>query len=268
MREGADERLLAQVGAESLSRLAGSCVGLVGAGTVGGSFSAHAAMLGMGQIIVDAGRIEAPNLGAQALPDASVGDDKARIRGWQAKLLNSDCRVEPLEARVEDLGLARLAGADLLVSPLDSRRSRLCVNEVSRRLEIPMLDLAVGNAEQGLLASVALYDPRGGERLLRVQDEHCGSRRGEPRGAPPWVCELEGRLAPGDAADAGVVVPRGDHRRLRDAVGDRGALRTRRGAVGADADREGASPEAAARHARGFAFVRPRSRLLSPAARG
>jgi molybdopterin/thiamine biosynthesis adenylyltransferase len=191
MREGADERLLAQVGAESLSRLAGSCVGLVGAGTVGGSFSAHAAMLGIGQIIVDAGRIEAPNLGAQAFPDASVGDGKARIRGWQAKLLNSDCRVEPLEARVEDLGLARLAGADLLVSALDSRRSRLWVNEVSRRFEIPMLDLAVGNAEQGLLASVALYDPRvAGSACfacrMSTADLAAVSREGRPPGCASW----------------------------------------------------------------------------------
>lgn len=160
MREGAHDRLRAQVGAEAYSQLVGSSLALVGAGTLGGSFSAHAAMLGIRQTIVDAGRVEPANLGAQGLPDACVGDGKAQVRGWQSKLMNSDCEVDAIEARIEDLGLARLDGSDLLVSPLDSRRSRLWVNDLSLRLGIPLLDLAVGNAEQGLIGSVAYYDPR------------------------------------------------------------------------------------------------------------
>jgi len=191
MRDGAYERLRAQVGAEAYSRIAASSLALVGAGTVGASFSSHAAMLGIHQTIVDAGRVEPANLGAQLFPDACVGDGKAQVRGWLAKLVNSDCGVDAIEARIEDLGLARLDGSDLLVSPLDSRRSRLWVNDLSLRLRIPMLDLAVGNAEQGLIGSVAYYDPR-------VEGSACFacrmtptevavvSREGRPRGCPSW----------------------------------------------------------------------------------
>jgi hypothetical protein len=145
----------------------------------------------MHQTIVDAGRVEPANLGAQALPDACVGDGKAQVRGWQSKLINRDCEVDAIEARIEDLGLGRLAGSDLLVSPLDSRRSRLWVNDLSLRLRIPMLDLAVGNSEQGLIASVAYYDPR----IEGSACFACGmspaelaavSREGRPPGCPSW----------------------------------------------------------------------------------
>jgi molybdopterin/thiamine biosynthesis adenylyltransferase len=191
VRDGAEVRLLDQIGAEAFSRLTGSSLALIGGGTLGGGFSAHVAMLGVRQIIIDAGRVEPANLGAQALPDACVGDAKAQVRGWQAKLLNSDCEVDAIEARIEDVGLARLAGVDLLVAPLDSRRSRLWVNDLSRRLEIPMLDLAVGNAQQGLIASVAYYDPRiegSACYACRMTPAELAvvSREGRPAGCPSW----------------------------------------------------------------------------------
>ncbi len=159
MRDGADARLIAQLGEEACRRMATSKMALIGAGTVGGAVSTHAAMLGIPHVIVDPGRVEPHSLGSQLFPEIARGDAKSEVRGWLAKLLNSESRVEPLAARIEDLGLARLADARLLVSALDSRRSRLRVSLLSQRLRRPFLDLAVGNADQGLLGTVALYDP-------------------------------------------------------------------------------------------------------------
>ncbi len=64
MREGADARLVEQFGADACRRLGDSWLAVIGAGTLGGAFSAHAAMLGVRHRIVDVARIEPQNLGA------------------------------------------------------------------------------------------------------------------------------------------------------------------------------------------------------------
>lgn len=159
MRE-ADARLMGHFGEDGFRRLRSGRIAVVGSGTVGGAFSTHAAMLGIPQTIVDPDRISASNLGTQIFPRICVGDFKADVRAWLSMLWNDEARVEALPVPVEDLGFARLADASLLVSALDSRRSRLWLNLLSQRLRLPMLDLATGNEQQGPIATVALYQPK------------------------------------------------------------------------------------------------------------
>ncbi|MEN8185261.1 MAG: ThiF family adenylyltransferase [Myxococcota bacterium] len=214
MREGAETRLLAQFGAADLRRLAEATLAIVGLGTVGGGLSLHAALLGVRQLLVDCGLIDVENLGSQSFPDISVGDPKVFVRAWQARLLNGDCPVEPIHARVEDLGFARLADADLLVSSLDSRRSRLAVNELSLSWKIPMLDLAVAEAGQGLLGSVALYHP-GVEGSacyacrMEMQAFAAASREGRPAGCPSWRARSAPVTAPTLASSALAAITSG-----------------------------------------------------------
>ena len=191
MIAGADERLAATLGREALERLHASTAAIVGVGLLGGRISQDLALLGVGQILVDPGRVEPANLGNQALPAAALGEPKVAARARQIELLAPDCRVEAIAARVEALGLARLAGVDLLVAGLDSRASRVRVNDISLRLAIPWVDCAVDGSGRELLGSVALYDPRVPDSpcyLCRLDGAALAAlaREGRGSGCPSW----------------------------------------------------------------------------------
>jgi molybdopterin/thiamine biosynthesis adenylyltransferase len=191
MADALRARHVARLGAEDCARLAASSIALCGAGTLGAPLGQVAAMLGIGQRIVDAGEVEPANVGSQSLPAATVGLAKADVRAWQAKLLDPQCRVEALPQRVEELGFGRLRDVDVLVSCLDSRRSRVHLNERSQAFGQPLLDVAVDGSGQQLLGSVACYDPRRGDGacyLCHHSPESFAALAGEgrPAGCPSW----------------------------------------------------------------------------------
>jgi molybdopterin/thiamine biosynthesis adenylyltransferase len=153
---------------EALATLRSEVVAVVGVGTLGGAILPHFAMVGVSALVVDHDSVEARNLANQHFSAVTdLGEPKAAVRARQARALNPELAIEALSARVEELGFARLAGASLIVSTVDSFTSRVRLNEIAVRLGIPLLDLAVDGSGERELGLVTVYDPaRGGPCLL------------------------------------------------------------------------------------------------------
>jgi molybdopterin/thiamine biosynthesis adenylyltransferase len=117
-------------------------------------------MLGTRVCIVDCGQVEAANLGNQSFSAGSIGHWKSEVRARQIREINPDADVRVFTARVEDLGLAAFASSDVILTGLDSWRSRLHVNELSQRLGIPWIDAALDGSGQRAFGRVAVFDPR------------------------------------------------------------------------------------------------------------
>ena len=145
--------------AEALQRLQGSRVAIVGAGVLGGTVIYHLGLLGVPMVIIDCDRVEPENLGNAGFDVASVGMWKSVARARQVRAMNPECAVQPVNARIEDLGMATFGDCDLIVGGLDSRRARVRLNEISR-LGLPYIDAAIDGSGQALFGTVSVFDPR------------------------------------------------------------------------------------------------------------
>ncbi len=161
-RAGADVRLLdnPQLGSERLARLRDACAAVIGLGVLGGPLAWHLGALGVPQVLVDCDHVSVPNLGNQLWPAAALGQPKSAARAAQIAAMNPAAPVWPLAARIEDLGLAHLAGMRALATGLDGRAARLRVAEMSNRLRLPWVDSAVDGTGRSLRGTVTFYDPR------------------------------------------------------------------------------------------------------------
>ncbi len=193
----ADARLAGSPGldAEALAVLRGSAVAVIGLGALGGPLAMHLALLGVALILVDPDVVALANLGNQLWPAASVGETKSTARAKQLAALNPQCPIVPVAARIEDLGLAALAGVRLLLTGLDGRAARLRVAELSLRLGIPWIDAAVDGSGRALRGTVTVFDPRAPEAAcygcrLDAGDLGLIAREGRGPGCPSWRREL------------------------------------------------------------------------------
>ena len=144
----------------------GRTVVIIGAGgNIGSSLVPHIGkMTGVSRVtLVDQDIYEARNLGAQMIGAGDVGRPKASVQARTLRRMRPDMHVEAVVAPVEvvPLGLLR---ADVILSCLDSRRSRQEVNRVSLRLGVPMIDAGVDGEK--LLARVSGYMPGAGHACL------------------------------------------------------------------------------------------------------
>lgn len=162
MRERDQQRLIASpgLGVDELRRLQSSFVAIVGMGVLGGQLAFHLALLGVGLILVDSGRVEAVNLGNQGFRIEALGEMKAVARARDLIQLNPDCFLRTLNARIEDVGAGALAAVDLIACGLDTRTSRVRVSALASMLRRPWVNAAVDGSGRWLRGTVALYDPR------------------------------------------------------------------------------------------------------------
>ena len=191
MIDGTQARLVASVGRSELERLQASTVAVVGAGLLGGTVIHHLALLGVGMVVVDCGYVEPENLGNQGFGVDLLGEWKSQARARQVAALNPECALRAWNGPVEALGLAALAGVDLLIAGLDGRAARVRVNEISQRLGIPFVDAAVDGSGERLLGTVTVYDPRSPEAACylcryRAEDLAAIAREGRGPGCPSW----------------------------------------------------------------------------------
>ncbi len=193
MLDGAAARLIGSpgLGRDELAALQGTHVAVIGAGLLGGQLVQHLAMLGVGQVIVDCGRVDIANLGNQGFPVASLGVPKSIARARQVAALNPDCHVRALSCRIEDLGLAALAGVDLIATGLDSRAARMRVNEISWALGTRWVDAAVDGSGRWLRGTITMYDPRRDDSPCYVcRLDAAGvaaiAKEGRPHACPSW----------------------------------------------------------------------------------
>jgi len=189
----ADERLAASPDLDrwALTRLQAAEVAVVGVGMLGGAAALHLALLGVKLVLIDAGTVEDVNLGNQMLPATGLGEPKSVVRARQIAELNPECRARAIARRIEDIGLAALRGAGLLVSGLDGRAGRTRVNEIASLLGIPWVDMAVDGSGRSLRGTITCYDPRRPDSpcyLCSYGARDLGAifAEGRPTGCPSW----------------------------------------------------------------------------------
>jgi molybdopterin/thiamine biosynthesis adenylyltransferase len=139
---------------------------LIGAGgNIGSHLVPHLGrMPGIDRImLVDRDIYEGRNLVSQDIIVSDIGKPKSQVQARRLHKINPDLRVTPVVGSVEDLPLAHLR-ADVILTALDSRRSRQCVNEVAWRLSVPWCDSGVRTEE--LLARVVTYMPGNDEPCM------------------------------------------------------------------------------------------------------
>jgi len=200
------------LGADALALLRGSAVAVIGLGALGGPVGMHLALLGVALVLVDPDLVAMANLGNQLWPAASVGEEKSVARARQLAALNPECPTASVTARIEDLGLAALAGVDLLLTGLDGRAARMRVAEVSLRLGIPWVDAAVDGSGRALRGTVTVFDPRTPASAcygcrLDAADLGAIAKEGRGPGCPSWRRETRTLTPPTLQASAfgGVV---------------------------------------------------------------
>ncbi len=127
-------------------------------GAIGSNLVPHLArMPALGRLtLIDRDRYEARNVANQAVTDSAVGRMKALVQAHVARTINPRLAVTAVCEDVEHVPLGRLR-ADLILSCLDSRRSRQYVNQAALRLGVPWLDAGV--LADGHLARIDLYRP-------------------------------------------------------------------------------------------------------------
>ncbi len=107
-------------------------------------------------LLVDRDTYEKRNLASQDIFPGDIGKAKARVQARRLRRINPDLHVVPVVGAVEDLPLAQLR-ADVILTALDSRKSRQIVNEIAWRLNVPWCDSGIRS--EGLLARTIVYMP-------------------------------------------------------------------------------------------------------------
>lgn len=106
--------------------------------------------------LIDPDRYEPDNLRGQDIAGTDVGEPKVIAQARRLRSINGAIAITPIHESVEHVPLGKLR-ANFIVACLDSRKSRLVVNQAAWRLGVPWIDAGV-NAT-GLLARVQVFMP-------------------------------------------------------------------------------------------------------------
>jgi molybdopterin/thiamine biosynthesis adenylyltransferase len=131
---------------------------LVGVGNIGSYLVPLLARdLGVGElVIVDRDRYESHNLDNQDIRPNDIGRWKAQVQARRARWIAPDLDVSAVFEDIENVPWGRLRG-DVILTCLDSRRARMFVNLLSRRLGVLWIDAGVGGG--GQLVRVSVFPP-------------------------------------------------------------------------------------------------------------
>jgi molybdopterin/thiamine biosynthesis adenylyltransferase len=167
-------------------RLLHAKVLVAGLGGLGGYVVEQLARCGTGTMIgVDADHFDETNLNRQLLADRnSVGLNKAEVAEKRVNAVNDAVEFQPHCCRVEDLGEKDYSGVHLLYDCLDQIATKLYLQDMGERYDIPVVHGAIG----GWYGQVAVVWP--GSRLL--QTLYGTKREGIERalGNPPFTPAL------------------------------------------------------------------------------
>ena len=136
-----------------------SCA-VVGLGNIGSHAARFVARLpDVGRVIlVDPDVVEESNMTSQSVRHSDVGRPKAVVTGRRLRATRPDLEVAVHACRLEDVPLGALR-ADVILGCLDSRASRMALNERSIALGSLLVDAGV--AASGLLARVSVLGNEG-----------------------------------------------------------------------------------------------------------
>ena len=114
-------------------------------------------------VIIDRDRYETHNLANQDIKPADVGRWKAGVQARRTRRIAPDLEVRSLTKDIERVPWGMLRG-EVILTCLDSRRARMFVNLLSRRLGVLWIDAGVGGG--GQLVRVSVYPPGTDEPCL------------------------------------------------------------------------------------------------------
>ncbi|MHC4915923.1 MAG: HesA/MoeB/ThiF family protein [Planctomycetota bacterium] len=158
--------LLPELGGRGQRKLLDSSAFVIGAGGLGSPALMYLAAAGVGRLgVADGDRVELSNLQRQVIhttPD--LGRPKARSAAETIAAINPDCRVEPLETRLDvDNVRETLRGYDVVLDGSDNFPTRFLVADCCRLEGIPLVSAAVLRFEGQLLTVL----PREGASCYR-----------------------------------------------------------------------------------------------------
>ena len=150
------------LGPEGQKRLLQSKALVAGLGGLGGHVVEQLARCGLGELLgVDADRFDETNLNRQLLSDLnSIGLGKTEAARNRVAEINDAVEFYPLACKLENLEDYVYDGVDLIFDCLDSIPSRLHLQDMGERYDVPLVHGAIG----GWYGQVAVVWP--GSKLL------------------------------------------------------------------------------------------------------
>lgn len=127
-------------------RLARARVLVVGAGAIGNEVLKNLALLGIGHLtIVDMDVVETMNLSRSILfRPGDQGRSKAELAAERLATINPDGQVVAIHGNLlGDVGMGRIAEADIVLGCVDNREARLAINRFCWRVDRPWIDSAI-----------------------------------------------------------------------------------------------------------------------------
>lgn len=131
---------------------------VAGVGAIGTQLLPHLVrMPGVSELtVIDRGVYDESNLRTQGIALRDVGQPKAAVQARRLEEINPLISAKPIHGSLEDLALGSLRSTVILAC-LDSRRSRLFVNQAAWRLGIPWINAGIDAT--GLLARIQVFVP-------------------------------------------------------------------------------------------------------------
>lgn len=127
---------------EENSSLKNFKVCVVGCGGLGGFVIEMLGRLGIGNItVIDGDVFDETNLNRQPLSNCeNLGKEKVLVAKERMKLINPDVTLNPIIGLItEENGLDILKGHDVIVDAVDNIQTRLVIESVASKLDIPMV---------------------------------------------------------------------------------------------------------------------------------
>lgn len=175
------------IGSEGQKHLLLSKVMVVGLGGLGCQVVEQLVRCGVGIVAgVDADKFEETNLNRQLYADLnSIGQKKTEVTQRRVAAINDAVEFHPFVSRVEDLEDGAYQEVDLIFDCLDAIPSRLHLEEVGERLDIPLVHGAIG----GWYGQVAVVWP--GSKMLSTvygtKQEGIEKTLGNPPFTPAFI---------------------------------------------------------------------------------
>jgi molybdopterin/thiamine biosynthesis adenylyltransferase len=139
-------RNLGTIGPAGQSKLLDACVAVIGAGGLGGYVIEGLARMGLGKLIlVDGDRYVENNLNRQlGCSEAVLGQFKAQVMNRRVAEVNSAVEMVVHTAWLSEENAASLVqGTQVLVDALDNLPTRLVLQHIAARLDIPLVHGAI-----------------------------------------------------------------------------------------------------------------------------
>jgi len=208
-------RLIAvdRVGPTGVTRIWRARTAILGLGLLGGWIAQQMVDVCRNVVLVDKGKVEPENVGAQGFQEIDEGLSKVAARARALQPRNRSCAIETVHADIRDLGYGALGALDLIFVALDSRSARVTASQLALRGSYSLIDCAVDGSGRSLVGRVAAYGPGGACYLCpRDAGDLADIMREGGAGCPAWAWGRAGGAAPTfslpslGAAVAGVAV--------------------------------------------------------------